>query len=86
MDNATQHLTTTDLPIPTDDGHGDRRLLPDPLVGPRRVEVRHIFAQDTTQLGLVDDQQFPQTFVPYRPNPALGHDIGVRRSKRRMND
>ncbi len=37
-------------------------------------------------MGLVDDQQFAQTFFPYCPDPALGNGIGIRGSKRRMND
>ena len=37
-------------------------------------------------MGLVDDQQLPQAFVPYRPNPALRKGIRIRCSKRGMND
>lgn len=55
-DNTTQHLATTHRPNATDNDHRNRRLLRNPLVGPRCIEVRHVLAQDTAQMGKVDDQ------------------------------
>jgi hypothetical protein len=86
VDDTTQYLTTTDWPIAPDDGHGDRRLLSYPLVGPRCIEVCHVLAQDTAQMGLVDDQQLPQAFFAHRPDPALREGVSIRRSKRRVED
>ena len=37
-------------------------------------------------MGLVDDQELPQTFVPHRSDPTFSNSIRIRRSKWRMND
>jgi hypothetical protein len=59
--NATKDMTTANLTGTDGDGRRNRNLLVDALVRTRCVVVNDELTHDTSQMGLVDDQQFVQT-------------------------
>ena len=56
------------------------------LVRTSSVVVGDVFAQNTTQMDLIDDEHFVQTFSADGAHPALGEGIGVRGAQGGVND
>ena len=50
------------------------------------VVIGNVFAQHSPQVGFSENQQFVETFVSDRSDPALRESVGVGRTHRGMDD
>jgi hypothetical protein len=64
VDDATENITAAYRAIALAIRFGDRNLLIEALMWAHSVKEGHIFAHDSSKMGLIDDQQLIQAFFP----------------------
>jgi hypothetical protein len=70
VNNASEYVATSHRTGANRRWIRNRNLLVDALVGTGGVMVNNELPHHTSQMGLIDDQQFIQTLVSDRANPV----------------
>jgi len=86
MDDSTQHIATLHRPIVGHRCQRNRTLVRESLMGSPGVVKGDVLRQNAPHVPLPQQDQFVETFLAHRTDPAFRKCVGVRREEWRVDD